>query len=84
MLPNPQPFFSDLRDPRRETRNRPHKLEDIVMIMLCAVLGGYEDWVNIEELDAPMKRGCEDFLNCLMAFRHMPPLCQTSCCDLPK
>lgn len=49
MLPNPQPFFSDLPDPRRETRNRLHKLEDIVMITLCAVLGGYEDWVSIED-----------------------------------
>ncbi|WP_370653839.1 transposase family protein [Undibacterium sp.] len=40
MLPNLQPFFADLPDPRRETRNKLHKLEDIVMIMLCAVLGG--------------------------------------------
>lgn len=49
MLPNPQPFFADLPDPRRETRNKLHKLEDIVMITLCAVLGGYEDWVSIED-----------------------------------
>jgi len=31
------------------TRNKLHKLEDIVMITLCAVLGGYEDWVSIED-----------------------------------
>src|SRR5712692_4319644 len=49
MLPNPQPFFADLPDPRRQTRNKLHKLEDIVMITLCAVLGGYEDWVSIED-----------------------------------
>ena len=49
MLPNPQPFFAELPDPRRETRNKLHKLEDIVMITLCAVLGGYEDWVSIED-----------------------------------
>lgn len=49
MLPNPQPYFADLPDPRRETRNKLHKLEDIVMITLCAVLGGYEDWVSIED-----------------------------------
>jgi predicted transposase YbfD/YdcC len=49
MLPNPQPFFANLPDPRRETRNKLHKLEDILMITLCAVLGGYEDWVSIED-----------------------------------
>ena len=49
MLPNPQPFFADLPDPRRQTRNKLHKLEDIVMITLCAVLGGYEDCVSIED-----------------------------------
>ena len=49
MLPNPQPYFADLPDPRRETRNKLHKLEDIIMITLCAVLGGYEDWVSIED-----------------------------------
>ena len=47
MLPNPKPFFADLPDPRRQTRNKLHKLEDIVMITLCAVLGGYEDWVGL-------------------------------------
>ena len=49
MLPNPLPYFSDLPDPRRETRNKLHKLEDIVMLTLCAVLCGYEDWVSIED-----------------------------------
>lgn len=49
MLPNPQEYFANLPDPRRQTRNKLHKLEDIVMITLCAVLGGYEDWVSIED-----------------------------------
>ena len=49
MLPNPLPFFAELPDPRRETRNKLHKVEDIVMITLCAVLGGFEDWESIEE-----------------------------------
>lgn len=31
MLPNPAPYFADLPDPRRKTRNKLHKLEDIVM-----------------------------------------------------
>lgn len=49
MLPNPLPYFAELPDPRRETRNKLHKLTDIIMITLCAVLGGFEDWVSIED-----------------------------------
>ena len=48
MLPNPQPYFAHLPDPRRETKNKLHKLGDIVMIVLCAVLSGIEDWVGME------------------------------------
>ena len=43
MLPkllDPRPYFADLPDPRRETRNKLHKLHDILMIVFCAVLGG--------------------------------------------
>jgi hypothetical protein len=43
MLPDPRPYFADLDDPRRETKNKLHKLSDIVMIMFCAVLSGVED-----------------------------------------
>jgi hypothetical protein len=46
MLPNPLPYFQDLKYPRRETKNKLHKLSDIVMIALCAVLSGIEDSVN--------------------------------------
>ncbi len=49
MLPNPIPYFSDLIDPRRETKNKLHALSDIIMIVLCAVLSGIEDWVGMEE-----------------------------------
>jgi len=48
MLPDPRPYFTDLPDPRRETRNKLHKLQDIVMIVLCAVINGVEDWVGME------------------------------------
>jgi predicted transposase YbfD/YdcC len=48
MLPNPQPYFADLNDPRRETKNKLHALNDIVMIVLCAVLSGVDDWVGME------------------------------------
>jgi hypothetical protein len=49
MLPDPRPYFADLVDPRRETKNKLHKLGDVVMIVFCAVLSGSEDWVGMEE-----------------------------------
>jgi len=48
MLPDPRPYFADIPDPRRKTRNKLHKLQDIVMITLCAIISGVEDWVGIE------------------------------------
>ena len=52
MLPHlldPRPYFAHLPDPRRETRNKLHKLHDILMIVLCAVLSGVEDWVGMAD-----------------------------------
>jgi predicted transposase YbfD/YdcC len=51
MLPqllDPRPYLAELPDPRRETQNKLHKLHDILMIVLCAVLSGVEDWVGME------------------------------------
>lgn len=49
MFPDPQPYFLKLDDPRRETKNKLHKLGDILFIALAAVLSGIEDWANMEE-----------------------------------
>lgn len=38
-LPDPRPYCATLPDPRRAARNQLHRLEDILMITLCAVLG---------------------------------------------
>ena len=49
MLPrllDPRPYFANLPDPRRETRNKLHSLQDIWMIVQSAVLRGVEDWVG--------------------------------------
>jgi hypothetical protein len=48
MLPDPRPYFAEIIDPRRETKNKLHKLSDILMIVFCAVLSGIEDWVGME------------------------------------
>jgi predicted transposase YbfD/YdcC len=50
MLPrllDPRPYFANLPDPRRVTRNKLHSLHDILIIVLSAVLSGIEDWVGM-------------------------------------
>jgi len=62
MLPNPMLYFQDLKDPRRETKNKLHKLSDILMIVLCAVLSGIEDWVGMEEFAEEKEAWLRGFL----------------------
>ncbi|QFY44721.1 ISAs1 family transposase [Candidatus Methylospira mobilis] len=62
MLPDPRLYFAELNDPRRETRNKLHKLSDILMIVLCAVLSGIEDWVGMEEFATQKESWFRGFL----------------------
>lgn len=39
--------FDDLADPRRDTQNKLHRLNDILTIATCAVAGGAEMWDTI-------------------------------------
>jgi predicted transposase YbfD/YdcC len=41
--------FEDLPDPRRQNRNKRHRLTDILVIATCAVIGGAESWEAIAE-----------------------------------
>src|SRR5215218_6805844 len=41
--------FDDLPDPRRDTRNKLHRLTDILTIATCAIIGGAESWEAIAE-----------------------------------
>ncbi len=41
--------FDGLPDPRRQTRNKLHRLTDILVIATCAVIGGAESWEAIAE-----------------------------------
>lgn len=41
--------FAGLPDPRRETENKLHRLEDILVIATCAVMSGAEGWDAIHE-----------------------------------
>ena len=46
-LRNIERHFGKMKDPRVERTNR-HKLLDIIMITICGVICGADDWVNIE------------------------------------
>lgn len=62
-LPDPRPYFAELTDPRRETRNKLHRLSDIIMIVFCAVLSGVEDWVGMEEFGLQKEAWFRGFLD---------------------
>src|SRR3954467_1934446 len=52
-VPSPSPasiltYFHDLPDPRRETRNKKHRLIDILVIALCAIIAGCQSAVENE------------------------------------
>ena len=40
--------LADLDDPRRETANRRHEFGDILMIALCAAIGGADHRTRVE------------------------------------
>ncbi len=49
MLKHPLPYFENITDPRRNTKNKLHPLQSIIFITLCATICGYDDWVSIED-----------------------------------
>jgi predicted transposase YbfD/YdcC len=61
-LLDPRPYFADLPDPRRETQNTLHKLHDILMIVLCAVLSGVEDWAGMADFAEDKEAWLRGFL----------------------
>src|SRR5918997_671338 len=50
MMPMPlTAVFDDLPDPRRDTRNKLHRLTDILTIATCAIIAGAGSWDAIAE-----------------------------------
>ena len=47
-MENPLKYFAELRDPRVE-RNREHRLEEVLLIAIAAVLSGAESWNDIAD-----------------------------------
>jgi predicted transposase YbfD/YdcC len=55
-------FFSKLQDPRRAHR-RLHLLQDILVIALCAVIAGAQDWQQIETFGRKRRDWLRGFLD---------------------
>jgi predicted transposase YbfD/YdcC len=58
--------FDGLPDPRRETRNKLHRLTDLLVIATCAVIGGAESWEAIAEFG----RAKEAFFRRFLPLEH--------------
>jgi predicted transposase YbfD/YdcC len=54
-------FFAKLQDPRRVHR-RLHRLQDILVIALCAVIAGAQDWQQIETFGRKRRDWLSGFL----------------------
>jgi hypothetical protein len=56
------PYFASLPDPR-VARSRRHTLLDLVVIALCATLGGADGWADIERFGKAKREFFADFLD---------------------
>jgi predicted transposase YbfD/YdcC len=61
-------FFAKLKDPRRAHRRR-HQLQDIIVVALCAVIAGAQDWQQI----VTFGRKRLDWLRGFLALTHGIP-----------
>jgi len=57
-------FFAKLKDPRRAHR-RLHRLQDLIVIALCAVIAGAQDWQQIETFGRKRRAWLSGFLDLL-------------------
>jgi hypothetical protein len=60
-MEHPLKYFAELRDPRVE-RNREHLLEEILLILIAAVLSGAESWNDIAEYGEAKLEWLQTFL----------------------
>ena len=58
---SPLKYFAELRDPRVE-RTREHLLEEILLMVLAAILSGAENWNEIESYCKAKREWLQGFL----------------------
>ena len=66
-MPRPSPasiltYFRDLPDPRRETRNKKHRLIDILVVALCGTIAGCQSAVEIAAYGQAKREWLKTFL----------------------
>lgn len=60
-VPNIQNYFATLSEPRNEM-NREHLLLDIVVIAICAIIAGADDWVAVADFAVSKETWLRTFL----------------------
>src|SRR5664279_1209616 len=61
IIPSIEQHFSDLTDPRID-RTKLHKLIDILVIAICAVIAGADNWEDVEEFGKARIEWFQSFL----------------------
>lgn len=54
--------FSTLEDPRKHTKKNRHKLIDILVIAICGIICGADEWVGIEDFGKAKEEWLSTFL----------------------
>jgi predicted transposase YbfD/YdcC len=62
MLISLVPYLEQIPEPRRQTKNRKHRLSDILCITLYGVLVGLDDWCSISEFGRSQEAWLRKFL----------------------
>ena len=60
---SPVLYFEQVSEPRRRTKNRKHRLSDILVITLYGVLVGLDDWCSIAEFGRSQEAWLQTFLS---------------------
>ncbi len=72
ILPTLESHFGNLTDPRID-RTKLHKLLDILVIAICAVIAGADNWVMSKSSAKPGSAGSRRFWRCPTASLRMTP-----------
>jgi hypothetical protein len=60
-LPPLMEYFSEVKDLRRETKNKKYPLIEVIVIVFLAVISGADGWESIERYGVMRKSGWESF-----------------------
>ena len=61
-LPPLMEYFSDIKDPRRETKNKKYPLIEVIVISFLAVMSSADGWESIERYGLMRKKWLSKFL----------------------